>query len=37
MAEFDYFPKEKTFVLNLQNATHKDYPMKKGNRESNAS
>jgi len=30
MAEFDYFPKEKTFVLNLQNATHKDYPKKKG-------
>ena len=30
MAEFDYFAKEKTFVLNLQNATHKDYPKKKG-------
>ena len=29
MAEFDYFPKEKTFVLNLQNATHKDYPKKR--------
>jgi hypothetical protein len=30
MSEFDYFSKEKTFVLNLKNVTHKDYPVKKG-------
>ena len=29
-AEFKYFPKVETFVLNLQNTTHKDMPPRKG-------